>query len=329
MNRLVSLSCGSLKSDQLDVLRSNGIKTVADFISSDVESLAQKTSIPAKDLSSIQSIVIAQLAAFPLNGKDYYDGLMTRFSILSTGCKNLDELLDGGLYTGDVTEIVGAAGTGKSQICMNIALSTSMEAKKYVIYIDTGGSFCGERIKQLLEGCKASLDDEEIHKILSRISVIQAFDIFSMLEALESVRQRLASEIEDEKTQQLRLVIVDCLAAVVSPVLGGQQIHGHSLMVNLSRILKSLAVEHSLAVVVTNNVVVDSSWSSPFSTKPALGPTWAHVPSTRVFIKKQTESSETKRIATITKSSRQKLHLSRAFYIDHGGVRSQAKLTSE
>ncbi|XP_074635022.1 DNA repair protein RAD51 homolog 4-like [Acropora palmata] len=212
---------------------------------------------------------------------------------------------------------------------MNITLSTSMEAKKYVIYIDTGGSFCGERIKQLLEGCKASLDDEEIHKILSRISVIQAFDIFSMLEALESVRQRLVSEIEDEKTLQLRLVIVDCLAAVVSPVLGGQQIHGHSLMVNLSRILKSLAVEHSLAVVITNNVVADSSWSSPFSTKPALGPTWGHVPSTRVFIQTQTEGSETNRIATITKSSRQKLHLSRAFCIDHGGVRSQAKLTSE
>ncbi|XP_067032361.1 DNA repair protein RAD51 homolog 4-like isoform X2 [Acropora muricata] len=307
MNRLVSLSCGSLKSDQLDVLRSNGIKTVADFISCDVESLAQKTSIPAKDLSSIQSIVIAQLAAFPLNGKDYYNGLMTRFSIFSTGNDSyLDELLDGGLYTGDVTEIVGAAGTGKSQICMNIALSTSMEAKKYVIYIDTGGSFCGERIKQLLEGCKASLDDEEIHKILSRISVIQAFDIFSMLEALESVRQRLVSETEDEKTLQLRLVIVDCLAAVVSPVLGGQQIHGHSLMVNLSRILKSLAVEHALAVVITNNVVADSSWSSPFSTKPALGPTWGHVPNTRVFIQKQTEGSETNRIATITKSSRQK-----------------------
>lgn len=29
---------------------------------------------------------------------------------------SLDELMDGGLYTGDVTEIVGAAGTGKSQV---------------------------------------------------------------------------------------------------------------------------------------------------------------------------------------------------------------------
>ena len=37
--------------------------------------------------------------------------LMTEVKFFS-----LDELLDGGLYTGDVTEIVGAAGTGKSQV---------------------------------------------------------------------------------------------------------------------------------------------------------------------------------------------------------------------
>lgn len=29
---------------------------------------------------------------------------------------SLDELLDGGLYTGELTEIVGAAGVGKSQV---------------------------------------------------------------------------------------------------------------------------------------------------------------------------------------------------------------------
>ena len=32
---------------------------------------------------------------------------------------SLDELLDGGLYTGELTEIVGAAGVGKSQVMFN------------------------------------------------------------------------------------------------------------------------------------------------------------------------------------------------------------------
>ena len=67
--------------------------------------------------------------------------------------------------------------------------------------------------------------------------------------------------------------------------------------------MKQLNVRFNLEIFV----VADSSRSSLFSTKPALGPTWAHVPSTKVFIQKQTESSETKNIAIITKSSRQEL----------------------
>ena len=55
-------------------------------------------------------------------------------------------------------------------------------------------------------------------------------------------------------------------------------------------------------------MVTDSSKSS-FSTKPALGPTWAHVPNTRLFIQKQMDSSASERIATVVKSSRQVLPL--------------------
>ena len=54
------------------------------------------------------------------------------------------------------------------------------------------------------------------------------------------------------------------------------------------------------------------SSKSSFSTKPALVPTWSHVPNTRLFIQKdpasQAGSSEAKRIATLIKSSRQVLH---------------------
>lgn len=327
MQRLLSLSCGSIKPDQLNSLRENGVKTVADFMSCDVERLARKISIPVKELSSLQKTIITQIAAFPMSGSYFYEDLMSRFCIISSGCDNLDELLAGGLYTGELTEIVGAAGVGKSQICMSIAMFAAMEAKKNVLYVDTGGSLSGARIREMLQGWNSSLNEQEVCNILSRISVIQAFDIFSILGALEVVRQRLQGEenTDGDNTQDLRMIIVDSVAAVISPILGGQQIHGHSLMVNLSRILKSLAIEHSVAVVVANNVVTDSS-KSLFSTKPALGPTWAHVPNTRLFIQKnpasQVDSLEAERIATVIKSSRQKLQVSCAFYIDHGGLHS-------
>ena len=39
-----------------------------------------------------------------------------QYSIFYLTTHRLDELLDGGLYTGELTEIVGAAGAGKSQV---------------------------------------------------------------------------------------------------------------------------------------------------------------------------------------------------------------------
>lgn len=237
--------------------------------------------------------------------------MMSRFHILSTGFDNLDELLDGGLYTGELTEIVGAAGVGKSQICMSIALFTAMETKKNVLYIDTGGSFSATRVKDMLELRHNSLTSEDLNNVLSRISVIQAYDVFSVIEALERVKDRICKQDDDndDNMQYLQMIIVDCVAGVISPILGGQQIQGHSLMVSLSRILKSLAVVHSVAAVITNNVVTDSSKSS-FSTKPALGPTWAHIPNTRIFIQKNpmSEASSIRKekiMATLIKSSRQ------------------------
>ena len=40
---------------------------------------------------------------------------------------------------------------------MNIALSTAMKTKKNVVYVDTGGSMSGKRIRSMLEGWNSSL----------------------------------------------------------------------------------------------------------------------------------------------------------------------------
>jgi len=75
-----------VKQDDLsNVLRRNGINTVADFMCCDVERLAQTISIPVEDLSSLQKTLITQSSAFTMNGSDVYDEMVSRFSILSTG----------------------------------------------------------------------------------------------------------------------------------------------------------------------------------------------------------------------------------------------------
>lgn len=98
-------------------------------------------------------MLLAQFSSFPVNGADLYEELKNSTAILSTGCKrqgeaflprtdnplgkrdengatgmsisemclslhccSLDKLLDSGLYTGEVTEIMGASGSGKTQV---------------------------------------------------------------------------------------------------------------------------------------------------------------------------------------------------------------------
>ena len=43
---------------------------------------------------------------------------------------------------------------------MNIVLSTAMKAKKNVLYVDTGGSMSGTRIREMLHGWNSSLEDQ-------------------------------------------------------------------------------------------------------------------------------------------------------------------------
>ena len=78
---------------------------------------------------------------------------------------------------------------------MSIALFTAMETKKNVLYIDTGGSFSATRVKDMLELRHNSLTSEDLNNVLSRISVIQAYDVFSVIEALERVRDRICKQV--------------------------------------------------------------------------------------------------------------------------------------
>lgn len=54
------------------------------------------------------------------------------------GCTSIDELLGGGFEAGVITKLYGEAGSGKTNICLQLAKSVVMQGKK-VIYIDTEG----------------------------------------------------------------------------------------------------------------------------------------------------------------------------------------------
>lgn len=62
-------------------------------------------------------------------------------------CASIDNLLGGGIENGSVTMLYGEAGTGKTNICLQMAYNVAKTGKK-VAYIDTEG-LSAERIGQI------------------------------------------------------------------------------------------------------------------------------------------------------------------------------------
>ena len=66
---------------------------------------------------------------------------------LAIGSTALDDLLEGGLEGGAITLLFGEAGTGKTNICLQVSKNVALAGKK-VVYIDTEGVSL-ERLKQM------------------------------------------------------------------------------------------------------------------------------------------------------------------------------------
>ncbi|NXY71208.1 RA51D protein, partial [Glareola pratincola] len=293
--------CPGLTEEIVQLFRANGIRTVVDFVSSDLEDVAQKCSLSYKALAAVRRVLLAQFSAFPANGADLYEELKSSTAILPTGSPSLDQLLDSGLYTGEMMELMGAPGSGKTQVCLGIAASVSLGLKQHVLFLDSTGGFTASRLYQML---RAQAEAEEEQAALQRIQVVRVFNVYEMLSALQELRDRLSQQVVSS-TGPLKMVVIDSVSAVIYPLLGGKQSEGLAIMMQLARELKALAREFCLAVVVTNQVTRDSSTGA---LKPALGRSWSFVPSTRVLLESKEPSGEkatTQRVASLAKSPRQ------------------------
>ncbi|XP_010377856.2 DNA repair protein RAD51 homolog 4 isoform X2 [Rhinopithecus roxellana] len=191
--------CPGLTQEMIQLLRSRRIKTVVDLVSADLEEVAQKCGLSYKALVALRRVLLAQFSAFPLNGADLYEELKTSTAILSTGIGSLDKLLDAGLYTGEVTEIVGGPGSGKTQVCLCVAANVAHGLQQNILYVDSNGGLTASRLLQLLQ--TKTQDEEEQAEALQRIQVVHAFDIFQMLDVLQELRGTVAQQVTNHITR--------------------------------------------------------------------------------------------------------------------------------
>nr|WCZ58603.1 DNA repair protein RAD51 homolog 1 [Andalucia godoyi] len=204
---------------------------------------------------------------------------------ISSGSKELDTLLHGGIETGSVTEIFGEFRTGKSQICHTLCVTCQLPLSEgggegKAMYIDTEGTFRPERLNSIAQ--RFGLDPEDI---LENVSYARAYNSDHQLQLL-SQAAALMSE------SRYALLIVDSATGLYRTDFSGRgelsarQMH----LARFLRTLQRLADEFGIAVVITNQVVAQvdgaAAMFNPDPKKPIGGNIMAHASTTRLSLRK-------------------------------------------
>ncbi|GAV57867.1 Rad51 domain-containing protein, partial [Cephalotus follicularis] len=274
---------------------SHAIFTVQDFLLHDLYVLAayaeqlSNSKRLKQGITQLLSIIDHQHQPW-LNGMELLEDAQRNKHALPTGNEGFDLFLQGGLREGQLTELVGPSSSGKTQICLQAASNVAKMRIGYVLYLDTGNSFSSLRIAQLAglnSGPAFSQAKHEVlQKVMSSIFCHSVYDIFMMLDLLHQLDFNLRSKI-DKGECQVRLLIIDSISSVIAPILGGSSSQGHALMVSAGFLLKKLAHEHNLAVLVTNHTVGGEGGIS----KPALGESWKSIPHVRLLLSRDHRSN--------------------------------------
>ncbi|XP_004534356.1 DNA repair protein RAD51 homolog 1 [Ceratitis capitata] len=209
----------------------------------------------------------------------------TEIVMLTTGSKELDKLLGGGIETGSITEIFGEFRCGKTQLCHTLAVTCQLPISRNggegkCIYMDTEGTFRPERLTAIAERFK--LVKEEV---LDNVACARAYNTDHQTQLLT---QAAAMMVES----RYALLVVDSATALYRTdyvgrgELSARQMH----LARFLRLLLRLADEFGVAVVITNQVVaqVDSgpAMFAADTKKPIGGNIIAHASTTRLYLRK-------------------------------------------
>jgi len=263
-----------------------GIKTVLDLASRGVGEISDALGGDLAKASELINKSRERLVELGILPKDFITAkqllsMREKVARISTGSRNLDKLLGGGVETGAVTEFYGEYGTGKTQICSTLAVMVQMPPESGglsagAIYIDTEGTFRPERIAEIAD--HRGLDPA---RVLENILVARAYNSAHQ----ELIVRELGDYLKDGK---YRLIVLDsAVAHYRAEYLGRSTLAERQQRLNLlMHQLLRIAENYNVAVVITNQVMTTPDMFFGDPTRPAGGHVVAHTVTYRIYLRK-------------------------------------------
>ncbi|KAF5876048.1 putative dna repair protein rad57 protein [Botrytis fragariae] len=258
--------------------------TVADLLTLDCVEIAKRATLPLLDVKRLCADVLehlrGDLGLGEVNpgekdaaaGENNVDGkgevkklrksgkeVVDEWEIISTLDDDMDRALGGGIPTGYITEVTGESGAGKTQFLLTLLLSAQLPAPHGLaaptLYISTESSLPITRLSQLLR-THPLLASHPSPPSLDRVISISTPDLESQDHIL---RFQVPVAI---KRHGIRLLILDSVAANYRAEFerpgvtkgGGNMAQRSAELVKLGQLLRNLAREHGVAIVVANQV---------------------------------------------------------------------------
>eukprot|EP01029_Cantina_marsupialis_P028329 TRINITY_DN776004_c0_g1_i1.p1 TRINITY_DN776004_c0_g1~~TRINITY_DN776004_c0_g1_i1.p1 ORF type:complete len:334 (+),score=79.57 TRINITY_DN776004_c0_g1_i1:114-1115(+) len=206
-------------------------------------------------------------------------------------CRTLDSMMGGGIPTRQVTELAGAPGTGKTQICMQLSVSflAHFGGEGSCVYIDSEGSFMAERVAEIARSYVNEFSSSSSDKIEENVEYhlrhIHVFRVHSK-DDFGSVMNILEDFV---KKNNVKVIIIDSIAAIFRSS-GDSKLHDYKEM------LSGIGSRYDVATVITNQLVTSKNRGDYI---PALGEKWSHGLNHRVLL----SWKRNMRIAELVKST--------------------------
>ena len=153
---------------------------------------------------------------------------------ITFGCDKLDRILGGGIEQGSVTLFYGEAGTGKTNVCLQIARNVTISGKR-VAYIDTEG-LSYERLGQVFKD-----HDDAIRNLL----IFQVHSFEEQSDRIDKIAKLAASVA-------ISLVVIDSLTMFYRLKYDDPRCRND--FIRQTEVLLNTARQHDIGILVTSQV---------------------------------------------------------------------------
>ncbi|MHA1409968.1 MAG: DNA repair and recombination protein RadA [Candidatus Odinarchaeia archaeon] len=200
---------------------------------------------------------------------------------ITTGSKNLDSLIGGGVETQSITEVFGSYRSGKTQIAHQLSVNVLLPPEKgglngKALYIDCEGTFRPERIVQMATA--VGLDPKEA---LKNVWCARAYNSDHQMLLIQQANDLIRKE-------GLKLIIIDSVMSHFrAEYIGREMLSRRQQKLNKHlHMLQRMADIQNVAIFITNQVMAkpDTFFGDP--TVAVGGHILAHVPQTRLYLRR-------------------------------------------